>query len=109
MDIEKLLGTLDQYLSTDGCNLDNETVQPVEGIYEAIEPSEIYDIAVKELPAEDIDHHGSDLYLRKTPKSTKLIKDLKYAEANVQKFIENIEDVMWYDLPFCYPEKRSGV
>ena len=68
-----------------------------------IEPGDFYGIAMKELPAEDIDHHESDLYIRKTPKSTELINRLKYKDANVSTFRSNIEPHdIWYDLPFCY-------
>ena len=69
---------------------------------ELIEPSEIHAIAVKELPAEDIDHYYSDLYLRKSPKSTELVNKLKYKDANVTTFRDNIDHDIWYELPFCY-------
>ena len=70
---------------------------------EKIAPSEIYDLAVKELPAEDIDHHATDLYLRKTDKSTALVDRLEN-KAMLSTFISNIEPHdTWYELPFCYP------
>lgn len=69
---------------------------------ELIEPSEVHALAVKELPAEDIDHYYSDLYLRKSPKSTELVNKMKYKDANVTTFRDNIDHDIWYELPFCY-------
>ena len=38
----------------------------------------IYQEALKRIPENDIDHHASDLYLRKTPETEKLIQEYKY-------------------------------
>lgn len=67
-----------------------------------IKPSEIYSEAVKRLPASDIDHHSSDLYIRVTPESKKLVQEFQYPHL-VTTFIDNIEGVPWFDFPFCYP------
>lgn len=64
-------------------------------------PATIYAAAVKALPPQDIDHHGSDLYLKVTPESKALLEQFQYRHL-VQTFTDNLEHVLWYDLPFCY-------
>lgn len=67
----------------------------------------------KELPEKDIDHHATDLYVRVSPKSTEIIK--KYGidkGALLSTFIDNIDHVKWYEVPFiynesCKPKKRK--
>jgi hypothetical protein len=59
------------------------------------------------LPAEDIDHHATDLYIRKTPESTKLINKLDN-KALLSTFIDNIDHVTWYELPFCYDSRVAA-
>lgn len=61
----------------------------------------IYEQAVATLPASDIDHHESDLYLRKTPESAKLIEGYTFKQ-NITTFIDGIEGVVWYEIPFAY-------
>lgn len=68
-----------------------------------INPSDIHCILAKELPAEDLDHYASDLYVRKTEKSTQILSKLKYKNNGLlTTFIDNIEGKEWYELPFCY-------
>lgn len=67
------------------------------------DPGEIYEIAVETLPPEDISHHESDLYLRKTPESTALIKRMRYRNSGLlSTFRSQIDGDIWYELPFCY-------
>ena len=61
----------------------------------------IYEKALAALPASDIDHHETDLYLRKTPASEALIREYEFA-ANVTIFHDNIDGDIWYDIPFAY-------
>ena len=68
---------------------------------EKIQPGNIYSVLVKELPAEDIDHHDSDLYVRKTPKSTEIINRLT-TKSLLSTFKDNIDGDIWYELPFCF-------
>lgn len=68
---------------------------------EKIQPGNIYSVLVKELPAEDIDHHYSDLYVRKTPKSTEIVNRLT-TKSLLSTFKDNIDGDIWYELPFCY-------
>lgn len=63
-------------------------------------PGEIYAAAVATLPAEDIDHHASDLYLRKTPESTALLDRLEN-RALLSTFRDQ-DGAVWYELPFCF-------
>ena len=46
-------------------------------IKNVLQPGEIYAAAVLELPARDIDHHNSDLYLKHTPASVALLERLE--------------------------------
>lgn len=68
---------------------------------EAIDVSELKDIATKILPKKDIETHESDLYIRKTPKSTELLNKLKNKNSGLlSTFKDNIDGDMWYDIPF---------
>ena len=71
-------------------------------------PATIYAAALETLPACDIDHHASDLYLRVTPESKRLLSRFQYRHL-VTTFIDNIEHVRWYDLPFCYNPSMTEV
>ena len=68
---------------------------------DTIDPGDIYDVVIKELDSKDIDHHASDLYVRKTPESTKIINKLSNKRL-LSTFRDNIDGDIWYDLPFCY-------
>lgn len=65
-----------------------------------LSPGEIYAAAVSVLPAEDIAHHGSDLYLKITPASTALVCRLQN-RALLSRF-RDPNGVGWYELPFCF-------
>lgn len=71
-------------------------------------PATIHAAALEALPPADIDHHASDLYLRVTPESTALIERFQYSHM-VTRFIDNIDRVPWYDLPFCYCPSMTEV
>lgn len=64
-------------------------------------PGTIYAAALEALPAKDIDHHASDLYLRITPESKALIARLDN-KILLSRFRDQIDGDMWYELPFCY-------
>lgn len=66
-----------------------------------VTPGTVHEIAALLLPPEHIDHHASDLYIKVTPQATDIIKRLQ-PKSLLSKFIDNIERVYWYDLPFCY-------
>lgn len=67
---------------------------------EKITLGEIYAVAVATLPAEDIDHHGSDLYLKITPATSALVGRLEN-KALLSRFRDS-DGVSWYELPFCF-------
>ena len=62
--------------------------------------SEIYAAALEALPACDIDHHASDLYLKRTPAAVDLVKRLDN-QALLSVF-RDPDGVAWYELPFCF-------
>jgi hypothetical protein len=56
-----------------------------------------------------IDHHESDLYVPVTPETTKLVNEYEF-KSNVNRFVSNIDNKTWYDIPFAYSpfwEKKS--
>lgn len=71
-------------------------------------PATIHSAAVAALPASDIDHHASDLYIKVTPASQQLLNRFQYRHM-VKTFIDNIDHVQWYDLPFCYDPSMKEV
>ena len=48
-----------------------------------------------------ISNHASDLYIKVTDTSTVLIEDYPYKN-NVVTFTSNIDNTLWYDVPFAY-------
>ena len=64
-------------------------------------PSTIYAAAVEALPACDIDHHASDLYLKRTPAAVALVGRLDNT-ALLSSFRSQIDGCIWYELPFCF-------
>lgn len=65
-----------------------------------LSPGEIYAAAVATLPNEDIDHHASDLYLRRTPAAEALVDRLT-TKVLLSTFRDQ-DDAMWYELPACF-------
>lgn len=63
-------------------------------------PSNIYEAATRYLPAEDLDHHYSDLYIKVSHKSTLLMQHFQYSHL-VYMFVDS-DGAQWFDLPFCY-------
>lgn len=62
---------------------------------------------LEDIPSEDIDHWETDLYLRKTPKTTELIKTKLPKDFKVNTFIDDIDKVPWYEIPFAFPKQRN--
>lgn len=70
----------------------------------------LYERLFKAMKPEDIDHHASDLYVRVTDESTRIVHE--YAnelneelgvEFEFSTFYSNINPhELWYDLPFEY-------
>ena len=57
--------------------------------------------AFEQMNAKDIDHHASDLYLRKNSVSEKLVEEYEYKE-QVKTFKDNIDHVLWYEISFAF-------
>ena len=72
-------------------------------IPEKFEVSELKRIAQRVIPAKDIDTHDGDLYIRKSDKSTELLKHMLNANSGlISTFTSNLEDGdVWYDIPFA--------
>ena len=66
----------------------------------------IHELAAQRMAPEDIDHHGIDLYLRVNDISRELMNEYKYKRL-VETFIDNIDHVLWYDVPFAWTGKKS--
>ena len=62
---------------------------------------DIYNAALRALPASDIDHHETDLYLKVSKKSDALVADYEY-RGNVVHFRSPLDGCLWYDIPFAY-------
>ena len=71
-------------------------------------PSTVYAAAVERLPSCDIDHWCSDLYIRVTKASAQLRSRYQY-RSMVSVFRDNIEGVLWYEFPFCYPLQKGEI
>jgi hypothetical protein len=69
---------------------------------EEITPGNIHVICDLFLPENDIHYpeFGGDLYIRVTKESKKIISELK-PKSLLTTFTDNIDHVLWYDLPFC--------
>lgn len=62
---------------------------------------DIYRQALQKMAPDEIDHHESDLYLKKNEVSDKLISNYKFKN-NVTIFRDQIDGVLWYEIPFAY-------
>ncbi len=72
---------------------------------------EVYEALVAALPPEYIDHHESDLYVKATPVSTKIIHKAHIPYGMVETFEDQITHTTWYDIAFAYVpwwEERIG-
>lgn len=62
-------------------------------------------LSVVDNPTDDIDTHESDIYVLKTPETTKIIKDYYDAQglkSQATTFIDNITHRPFYEIPFGY-------
>ena len=67
--------------------------------------TDVYKAVLEEMPPEHIDHWCSDLYLKITPISRKIINNYKYKHM-VTRFTSNIDGDRWYEIPFAYYGKN---
>lgn len=63
--------------------------------------SNIYEEMKKVVSAEDIDNHGSDLYVPVTADTKKVLADYEF-KGNVTTFVDQITGRPYYDIPFAY-------
>lgn len=62
---------------------------------------DIYTAALRVLPASDIDHHETDLYLKVSEKSAALVAAYDF-RGNVERFVSPLDGCAWFDVPFAY-------
>ena len=58
-----------------------------------------------------LNSHESDLYAKRCPESTELLKTYQF-RGNVTTFRSNIDGTLWYDIPFAFDpfwEKRESL
>ena len=74
-----------------------------------VEPGNIHSVCYTFLPNKDIswDEYSSDLYIRKTEDSKKIMAELQ-PKSLLSTFIHNIDHDLWYDLPFCKNGKLAN-
>lgn len=67
-----------------------------------VEPGNIHSVCHTFLPNKDVDwdEYSSDLYVRVTEESKKIMAELQ-PKSLLSTFLHNIEHDQWYDLPFC--------
>lgn len=61
----------------------------------------IYERAMAVMKPEEISHWCSDLYLKVTPESKKLVDEYAWKQ-HVKTFTDAIDHEPWYDIPFAY-------
>lgn len=62
---------------------------------------DIYAAALRVLPASDLDHHETDLYLKVSEASAALVASYDF-RGNVEKFRSPLDGCLWFDVPFAY-------
>ena len=62
---------------------------------------DIYTAALRVLPASDIDHHETDLYLKVSEMSAALVAAYDF-RGNVERFVSPLDGCAWFDIPFAY-------
>ena len=60
----------------------------------------IYQLAVSEMQPDEISSYCSDLYLKCTPVSEKLVSAYEFKQS-VRKFRSYIDGTMWFEIPFA--------
>ena len=49
----------------------------------------------------EIGHHESDLYAKVTPESERIVAGYRFRR-QVNRFISNIDNELWFDIPFAF-------
>ena len=63
-------------------------MKPIESIYRAVKDAGI-----------PMDNHESDLYVKVTPESTKILEDSGHSFST---FANEVDKTLWFDVPFAY-------
>jgi hypothetical protein len=66
----------------------------------------IYQKAVRLMQPEEIGSHESDLHLKVTEVSQRLVDDYKF-KTIVERFISQIDGTAWFDIPFAFDPFRE--
>lgn len=61
----------------------------------------IYNMAVKNMELSEISNHESDLYLKVTQVSEKLIAEYEFKKS-VRMFFNQVDKCYWFDIPFAF-------
>ena len=76
-----------------------------ESVEDEVTAGNIKQKAQEVLPAEDIETHDGDLYLKVSDKSTELVNKMKGKDSGLLKTFKSEKDgQMWYDIPFANME-----
>lgn len=71
-----------------------------------ISADEIHAILAAEMPADQLSHWYSDLYVKVTPFSSEVISNYRYKN-QVSIFRDQISGDPWYEIPFCYDRRLA--
>lgn len=67
-----------------------------------VTPENVHEILKSVMYEKFVDHHESDLYVKKTPVSNFVVEAMKN-KALLETFVSQLDDgATWYDLPFCH-------
>jgi len=61
----------------------------------------IYNIAVEKMEIGEISHYQSDLYLKVTQVSEKIIAEYEFKQS-VRMFFSEVDKCYWFDIPFAF-------
>ena len=66
-------------------------------------PSDLYDALIDATTPAERDHHASDLYIKVTPATARIIDRYAYRH-QVETFRDQTDPrrALWYDVPFAY-------
>jgi len=66
-------------------------------------PGELYDAMMNATTPTERDHHASDLYIKVTPATTRIIDRYEYS-SQVSSFHDQTDPrrALWYEIPFAY-------
>lgn len=66
-------------------------------------PHELYMALVDAMPADQIDHHDSDLYVKVTNTSMRILQQSGLIRGHgYTTFVDQLTNTLWYDIAFCY-------